>query len=628
MVRLRNPIAVLVIVALTALGVTVTPVAAQGGGEKSVHVDPLFYRASDPPTGGSNGATIRLRRGGSEFRVGFTEDEVSGTGDQWRAAGWNAATTATLLTGSTLTGIEITYDVEGEIDGPSAGALLTVGVLSLLRGDKIKKNVTMTGTINPDGTVGPVGGIPYKVDGAVDKNKTVMLIPDGQRNSADFDGNLIDVVDLGRETDVEVKEVADVYEAYKEFTGKDLPRLEGGETELSGRAYDQLESLTKNWLAEFSSSAGAFNALDPTIQSAVASIASQAADAADRSDALTADGVQAGAYSKALEAAAFANAAVKTGQALQIYLTQGTDAFISQIQSSAAIQGKIEAFFDGLKNYRPKTLSEASGLIDAYGSALDALTISDYANSLFGGAADAVSEDELLTLLVTGALLLEVGGTFVDAAKELQEFSGNLPGPPIKGGTDVAPIAKFFRRAAEANLEAFDTIFIKGEAEGAGVSEDVVRNAFANQDFDYLLALSGGNTISEDLPDLVGNEKSGAYANLGGATALYARSAALIAKYYSFGAELDDSLSIVGIRHEGALSTALDLAEEQAAGVITVLRKKKTDPALIVGSFEIAGTDREGTLDDKLDALSGLYSAYIGGRVLSYLGGFPTAGLT
>ena len=42
----------------------------------------------------------------------------------------------------------------------------------------------MTGTINPDGTVGPVGGIPYKVDGRERKpRRRVMLIPTGQRNS-------------------------------------------------------------------------------------------------------------------------------------------------------------------------------------------------------------------------------------------------------------------------------------------------------------------------------------------------------------------------------------------------------------------------------------------------------------
>ncbi len=623
--RLRMPVAMLAIVAITTLGL-VAPAAA--GNEKSVHVDALFFRSGNPPSGGSNGATIRMRTGGSEFRVGFTEDEVAGTGDQWRAAGWNAATVATLITGSPLTGVEITYDVEGLIDGPSAGGLLTVGVLSLLRGDKLKKNVIMTGTINPDGTIGPVGGIPYKIQGAIDKKKTVMLIPDGQRNSADFDGNLIDMVDLGNENNIDVIEVADIYEAYKEFTGKDLPRAQGGDTELSPKAYDALESLTQGWLAEADSSAGAYAALDPTIQEGVSETFFQASDAYDAAIAFRNDGVQAGAYNKALEAAAFANAAAKTGQALQIYFTQGADAFLSQINSSAAIGGKIDAFFNSLKSYKPKTLSEAAGLMDAYGTAIDAFALSDYATNLFAAGDQAATEAEALTQYTVGAVVLELAGTQIDAAKELQTFSSNLSGPKIAGTTKIADIAKFFRRAAEANLEAFDTVIIKSEAESAGATEADVRNFYANNDFDYLFAVSGGNVISDQLPDLIGNAKSGAYANLGGAVALYSRSAALIEKYYALGAQFGEGLTLIGLDHESALSTALDLAEEQAAGVIGVLRSKKTDPALIVGAFEIADGEREGTLDDKLEALSRYYTAFIGGRVLTYLGGFPTAGLT
>ena len=43
--------------------------------------------------------------------------------------------------------------------------------------------MTMTGTINPDGTVGPVGGIPQKVEGAADEGIKTVLIPAGQRNT-------------------------------------------------------------------------------------------------------------------------------------------------------------------------------------------------------------------------------------------------------------------------------------------------------------------------------------------------------------------------------------------------------------------------------------------------------------
>ena len=67
-------------------------------------------------------------------RLDFSEDEPGGLGDQSRAASWNAVTTATLLTGSPLAG-RYQFEISGPIDGPSAGALKTVAILSLIRGD-------------------------------------------------------------------------------------------------------------------------------------------------------------------------------------------------------------------------------------------------------------------------------------------------------------------------------------------------------------------------------------------------------------------------------------------------------------------------------------------------------------
>ncbi len=628
--RIRATVATVAIAAVSTAGLVAAP-AAVAQGAKKVTLTALCTRGSADGTaiGCTSEFTVSLSSGGSGFRVSFSEDEVAGTGDQWRAAGWNAATTATLLTGEPLTGKKAEFEISGEIDGPSAGALMTVGVLSLIRGDKVKKNVTMTGAINPDGTIGPVGGIPHKVAGAVEAKKTVMLIPDGQRNSVDPNtGELVDVVDLGRDEGVEVQEVADIYAAYEAFTGEQLPRITGNETDLSRDAYDKLESLTGAWTAELNSSAGQFGALDPAIQSnpLVAGFAAAASDAGARADQLSTEGVQAGAYVKAVEAAALANAAVKTGQALQIYLTQGLDPFVSQINSSAAIADKAEAFFDGLKNFKPKTLSEASGLMSAYGNALDALAISGQADLYFEAAGQGTTEDEILGAALLGALYKEVAATIIDAADELQDFSSDLPGPPVKAkGLD--PIADFFRKASQANLEAFDTLIIQEAATANGVSDDVIRNALVAQDFDYLLTLSGSNTIGTTIDDFITDKTAAAYANLGGSTILYARSATLLAKYYSLDAEVDDSGSVIALGHEQALANALDIGEEQGAGAITVLRDKKTDPAIVVASFEIAGVDREGDLDAKLDALSGFFEVYVNARLLAYLGGFPKAGL-
>ncbi|GAG79599.1 unnamed protein product, partial [marine sediment metagenome] len=66
------------------------------------------------------------------------------------------------------------------IGGPSAGAIMTVAAIALLERWDINNWTVMTGMINPDGSVGPIGGIPQKIDAAHSVGATRFLIPKGQ----------------------------------------------------------------------------------------------------------------------------------------------------------------------------------------------------------------------------------------------------------------------------------------------------------------------------------------------------------------------------------------------------------------------------------------------------------------
>src|SRR4030066_273695 len=75
--------------------------------------------------------------------------------------------------------IDITSPIIG---GPSAGGALTVATIAAINNWTLKPGVVMTGTINPDESIGPVGGIPFKLEAAAAKNTTLFLIPEGQSN--------------------------------------------------------------------------------------------------------------------------------------------------------------------------------------------------------------------------------------------------------------------------------------------------------------------------------------------------------------------------------------------------------------------------------------------------------------
>ncbi|ASJ13278.1 S16 family serine protease [Thermococcus thioreducens] len=128
------------------------------------------------------------------------------------------------------------------IGGPSAGGTMTVGIIAALEGWKVNPKVMMTGMINPDGTIGPVGGILEKASAAHDVGAELFLIPQGQRiqyvqetQKKEIGGIVeintqtkkVDVVDYAKERwGLTVVEIKDIYDAVYYFTGHRIPRPE------------------------------------------------------------------------------------------------------------------------------------------------------------------------------------------------------------------------------------------------------------------------------------------------------------------------------------------------------------------------------------------------------------------
>ncbi|KYC51536.1 MAG: Archaeal Lon protease [Candidatus Methanofastidiosum methylothiophilum] len=109
------------------------------------------------------------------------------------------------------------------IGGPSAGAALTIATIASIRGLDIDPNVMMTGMINPDGTVGPVGGILEKIMGANEKGIKTFLIPSGQSVIQTVDGTNVETVNVveyaSSHWGITVLEVDDAIDALWYFTG-------------------------------------------------------------------------------------------------------------------------------------------------------------------------------------------------------------------------------------------------------------------------------------------------------------------------------------------------------------------------------------------------------------------------
>jgi len=157
---------------------------------------------------------------GAGYVVDLASIEAQGAGPSWEAATASAAAFATLFSGADPARVSLTFTITGPIDGPSAGGLLTCGLLAAFSGIPFQPSVTMTGTITPDGSIGIVGYIPRKVQAAAEAGYRTVVIPaEAVRDPLVLDdGRTLD--ELAESLGVTLVPVRNVGEAFAALTGR------------------------------------------------------------------------------------------------------------------------------------------------------------------------------------------------------------------------------------------------------------------------------------------------------------------------------------------------------------------------------------------------------------------------
>lgn len=94
---------------------------------------------------------------------------------------------------------------------------MAVGFIALFKGDPLHRGIALTGTLDSEGNIGPVGSIPDKVRAAAREGYRTILIPSGQLHDPEWN-----LPRLGMELNVDLKEVGTIDEAYRQMTGRPL----------------------------------------------------------------------------------------------------------------------------------------------------------------------------------------------------------------------------------------------------------------------------------------------------------------------------------------------------------------------------------------------------------------------
>jgi PDZ domain-containing protein len=119
----------------------------------------------------------------SVYPAGDSTKEIEAHNKREMKGSQDAATEAALsYLGDDSGKVRVTLQL-GDVGGPSAGLLFSLGIVDLLDGDGSGgeltggKSIAGTGTIDEDGKVGAVGGVSLKVQAADRDGATVFLVP-------------------------------------------------------------------------------------------------------------------------------------------------------------------------------------------------------------------------------------------------------------------------------------------------------------------------------------------------------------------------------------------------------------------------------------------------------------------
>ena len=143
---------------------------------------------------------------------------------------------ANKYTNKSVNDYDLVYSIEANasiIGGPSAGAAIALATIFALNNENFREDVTITGTINHDGSIGPVSAILEKAKASKEANATVFLVPLLQSRDVVYETKehcenfgpmrycqtetIPRKISVSEEAGIKVVEVANIEEALKYF---------------------------------------------------------------------------------------------------------------------------------------------------------------------------------------------------------------------------------------------------------------------------------------------------------------------------------------------------------------------------------------------------------------------------
>jgi hypothetical protein len=613
-------------------GSTILPLPVATG---KTSVDAMFVKMAPKPediTGGMSPVKLATApNSDGSVQVGIFEEFAGGTGPQWRAGVWVSAFVAATTLNKDLTDFTFSATSGGYIDGASASGLMAAGFLAAMTGAPIQSDVTMTGIINPDGTIGPVGGVPEKLLSSIEKGKKKIGYPIGMKMAPSARTNeLVDLEELAKSKGAQAIEIADVHQAYKLLTGKVLPEpipVAEADMALDPGTKTALDAKYKQWQQRLATEWGAILQLESAgrLPPILVYLRDYSKSYGEVAEDLHKRGLYGAAYARMLAAWAYASSANQIYDVMSKVETGKLDDAIAALTKLDNLDDQVRDVFTKIGSLKPPTMGGHLQMMAAFRAALrgwafrvfagGALNMTKtYITSLQGTptaqlASDAMA-DKLAGMVAPTILYVKKTVAETTLATEQLDFEAATDINYMCSVPNVRRLATSFSSAGGAGLNYFDTLLVQPFAENAKISEDEAKQRIALAEPDYLVALMASRLATQDgvikeMRDKWG-ETSLAWGlmSLAGSELAYFHSAELIAKYYSLEIKKNDQGDIAGVEHEKAFANMLESAERNARANARAAKIATGNiPVQAKLAYELASVERDGSVSEKLDAL-------------------------
>ncbi len=221
--RLRSSERLRTLIALTLLPLTSAALWAMGAGAQSTQMITAPALAVGDGGGSVNFISVQLERSQEQNGPTIVFNELStpwsgsAVGDELKRGVREAVRAAARTLGEDERGWQVTVRNHSRAritDGSSASSVVAVALMAVAQGRTLSNSVGLTGTIDGNGTIGPVGHLPQKLDAAAEARMTTLLVPRGQIQTADWD-----LLVLGHQRRLTVLEVDSLADAFDYMTG-------------------------------------------------------------------------------------------------------------------------------------------------------------------------------------------------------------------------------------------------------------------------------------------------------------------------------------------------------------------------------------------------------------------------